>query len=907
MNRASRADKSKTAELLDRELLLRLPPALIAFPLVWVVLIFSGAGITPTTLPRTAQILLLAWFVLLSLGRAVLIPGFEYLHRKGRLWPTLFSAGAWLTAASWGISSAWVLWQRPPLDDVLVLLIALTGLSLGAAVSLAPRPMIALVYLLLIFAPSAAVVTQTLASPDSAAIGVMLGLLVAFIIIQNLTQYRLFRQQIEDRKARNSARHFYTALAGINALAVARLTLEDLASGSCRLLTEHSHMRLTFIAIPDAEGDAIRIVGASGEARDYVKTLSLSQNPKLVNGQGPIARALREGRIVRFSSLRPNPGIEPRLRRGETHGLRDMIALPIISAGETVAVLAVYSEARDPFTPELVDLLEAATREIGAAISARHQHEAIQQAGLTDPLTGLANRERLTRLLNAQARRKEPLNLGLILLDIRNFSDINHALGREYGDRILREISLRLARQTDAAGLLARFGADKFALLSMDIESPDALVDLAQTLLGTIAEPIPTLDRGDSLRLSASAGLAFASRTAPKASHDLLEQAEQALRLSREAGGGWRFFAPSLNESVSRRFGIRRELPEALAAGRLGFHFQPVVDLEQKRVVGFETLARWTRGNTLQTADQFIDVLEEDPVLSRRLLMAAIGKAAEFYPLLRAQGIEVDISVNISARELFAPDLLEAITTAWGRPEWEGLGLELLETVGLADIPRATRILAELREHGAYIALDDFGTGYASLAYANALPIESLKLDRSFCDNLTHSVLSFATLVATLDYATFERRSVVAEGIESPTTAIFWRALGGTRIQGNVFSRPLPATEALRYARDFQLPPRIARARTLLVQHRPLLLGPAWAANRLRQTSDMNINGSVYLDWARGPGRAWMQSTTTHEYHMLRNRIAVVRPDELDKDERERLVEAFTQATVEFALHIGGD
>ncbi|GEM_PF-5676050 len=907
LNRTLRADKSKTAELLDRELLLRLPPALIAFPLVWAVLIFIGVGITPATLPRTVQVLLLAWFLLLSLGRASLILWFERLHHKDWLWPVLFGAGAWLTAASWGIPSGWVLWQHPPVDDMLVLLIALTGLSLGAAVSLAPRPTIALVYLLLIFTPSAAAIAHTLSLPNSVAVEVMLGLLVAFIIIQNFSQYRLFRQQIEDRKARDSARHFYTALAGINALAVARLTLEDLASGSCRLLTEHSHMRLAFIAIANTRGDAIRIVGASGDALDYIKTLSLSRRPDRAGGGGPIVRALQEGRVVRSSSLKPNPELESRLHRSENHGLRDMIALPIASGGKIVAVLAVYSGARDAFTPELVSLLEAATREIGAAISARHQYEAMQQASLTDPLTGLANRERLTRLLQAQIRRREPLNLGLILLDIRNFSDINHALGREHGDRILREISLRLARKTDTVGLLFRSGANAFALLSMDIESPDALVDLAQTLLGTIAEPVSVPDQGDSLHLTASAGLAFASRTTPEAGYTLLEQAEQALHLSREAGGGWRFFAPDLNASAYRRFSIRRELPKALAAGRLGFHFQPVVDLEQERVVGFETLARWTRDNTLHSANQFIDVVEEDPVLSRTLLITSIGAAAKFYSLLRAQGIEADISVNISARELFAPDLIEAITTAWGRPEWEGLSLELLETVGLADIPRAARILTELRACGACIALDDFGTGYASLAYANAMPIESLKLDRSFCINLTRSVFSFATLVATLDYATFEQRSVVAEGIESPAAAIFWRALGGTKIQGNLFSHPLPATEALHYARNFQLSPRIARARRLLVQHRPLLLGPAWANSHLWQTSTVNINGSVYLDWARGPGRAWMQSGAAHDYHTLRNRIAIVRPGELSEAERERLVEAFTQATVELALHIGGD
>ncbi|KUL37640.1 putative bifunctional diguanylate cyclase/phosphodiesterase [Actinoplanes awajinensis] len=400
-----------------------------------------------------------------------------------------------------------------------------------------------------------------------------------------------------------------------------------------------------------------------------------------------------------------------------------------------------------------------------------------------DALTGLANRDLFFEQLAHPAVRDRPHSLLLCSLD--GFKEVNDAYGHPVGDEVLRQLAGRLLLFAPEAVLVARLGGDEFGLLLTD---PGQGAELAARVLETIAGvPVTVDDR--RIHLTASAGLAEAvPGNLPTA---VLGDADLALRAAKQAGGACLArFDETLRAEQNERARIAAGLRQALADGSLFLHYQPVVDPMTGRMTGAEALMRWRHDGELIPPVVFIPVAEQTGLIGQLGVLAlreACARAAGWY---RRDGVYV--TVNVSTYQLRDPDFADTvlgILAETGMPP-AGLVLEITESVLIdaADTP----VLGRLREHGVRIAIDDFGTGYSSLAYLHELPVDILKIDRSFIsrhqDPPSPREISFTRAI--LDLAHSRDLVTVAEGVETEAQARLLRELRCDLVQGYHFGRP---------------------------------------------------------------------------------------------------------------------
>ncbi|RKQ92289.1 PAS domain S-box-containing protein/diguanylate cyclase (GGDEF)-like protein [Solirubrobacter pauli] len=418
------------------------------------------------------------------------------------------------------------------------------------------------------------------------------------------------------------------------------------------------------------------------------------------------------------------------------------------------------------------------------AFEAQLTHQAFH-----DPVTGLANRELFVRRVRqaiSQARRSGH-TLAVLFLDLDDFKLVNDSLGHATGDEILVEVGRRLDGGVRGVDTAARFGGDEFALLLEDVDS-HAAAEAARRILDLLATPIRT--GGRELTLRASLGVSVAQGADPRDAEDLLRDADAAMyHAKRDGHGGYRLFEPAMHADVLARLELRTDLQRAIDAGELELHYQPVVRLVDGATTGFEALMRWRHPERgLISPADFIPIAEETG------LIVPMGRWAllEATSHLRALGSLYRMNVNLSAKQLQDPELVYDVRAAIEGIDPRRLTLELTESIVMEDTGHAVAQLTALKALGVRLALDDFGTGYSSLGYLSRLPVDVLKLDRTFlaCDepNLIAAVVGLGQALA-LD--------VVAEGIEEEEQWRTLRELGCHYGQGFLFSKPLSAADSL--------------------------------------------------------------------------------------------------------------
>ena len=424
------------------------------------------------------------------------------------------------------------------------------------------------------------------------------------------------------------------------------------------------------------------------------------------------------------------------------------------------------------------------------------QRERIFYLARYDALTGLPNRmlfhERLGQAVE-QARRDQQ-GLALALIDVERFKAINDSLGKQVGDRVLQELGVRLQNAAGDIQRVARLGSDLFGLLFGPIADAEELARRIEAgARALFSAPIQL--GGRELRIAAKAGLAVFPGDGADADA-LLRNAEAALKRAKQTGERFLFYAPEINARVSEQVDLEHRLRKAVEQGELFLHFQPKFDLATRRLVGVEALMRW-RGpeGTLVSPAKFVSVLEQTGLIfeaGQQVLAAARRTHADW----KARGLNAPrIAVNVSALQLrrksFVADVCEALGDMGA--DGGGVDLELTESLLMHDVDESIRKLRALRERGLRMALDDFGTGYSSLAYLAKLPLDTLKIDRSFVHGMTeHSdTTTIITTIITLSQAL--RLKVVAEGVETEQQAELLRRFRCDQVQGFLFSPPLPA------------------------------------------------------------------------------------------------------------------
>lgn len=414
-----------------------------------------------------------------------------------------------------------------------------------------------------------------------------------------------------------------------------------------------------------------------------------------------------------------------------------------------------------------------------------------------DALTGLANRNLLGDRIGQALLRAERADtqLAVMMLDLDRFKRINDGLGHADGDRLLQEMAARLTRTVRAEDTVARLGGDEFVVVAPSIASETDAAGLARKILDAVSRITPL--SGHEMQVTASLGITLYPRDGASVA-ELLKNADLAMYRAKELQrGSFQFYSPELNRRVLERLELENGLRRALDQEELELHFQPKTDLHNGRITGAEALIRWRhplRG--LIMPDAFIPLAEESG------LIVPIGEwvirnACRQLGIWRAQGhAGLGIAINVSARQ-FADETLPrtlAASLAHHGIEAQALTVEVTESAMMADPERAIRILDALAQLGVGVSLDDFGTGYSNLGYLKRFPISSIKIDRSFIEDITNpDGTAIPLMVIALGRSLGLK--VVAEGVETAEQADLLRLHGCDEMQGFLFSPPVPADD----------------------------------------------------------------------------------------------------------------
>jgi diguanylate cyclase (GGDEF)-like protein/PAS domain S-box-containing protein len=428
-------------------------------------------------------------------------------------------------------------------------------------------------------------------------------------------------------------------------------------------------------------------------------------------------------------------------------------------------------------------------------ISERKAHtDALEYQALHDALTGLPNRslfgDRLRQALLA-ARRNQKM-FGVLLLDLDRFKDINDALGHDRGDSLLQEVTARLRGVLRATDTIARLGGDEFAVLTTDAKHPEDVVGTARKILASLEGPFAIADQ--MVETGASIGIAMYPVHGDDPS-TLLRRADVAMYVAKRSGGGSALYQPEQEAQTLRRSGLAGELRRSIPQGELVLHYQPQITLATGAIQTVEALVRWQHPREgLMPPDRFIPMAEETGIihpLTAWVIDAALTQLCRWL----ADGIDVSVSLNVSPRNIEDHSLEEMVARALGNFKVEASRLTLEITEGVAMAAAAAKALHRLHEIGVRLALDDFGTGYSSLLYLMRLPVNEIKIDRSFVSGLASDTDSAAIVRSAVGLGHNLGLRVVAEGLQDRQAETILIEAGCDAAQGFLVGRPVDEVE----------------------------------------------------------------------------------------------------------------
>lgn len=412
-----------------------------------------------------------------------------------------------------------------------------------------------------------------------------------------------------------------------------------------------------------------------------------------------------------------------------------------------------------------------------------------------DPLTGLANRRRLIEELESTVYGTGDQDCAVLMIDLDRFKEINDSFGHSVGDDLLCLVGPRLAQALAPGDLLARMGGDEFAVLLPGADAARAREVAAE--IGAALRDEFVLD-GMPLHVDASIGIALC----PDHGRDrslLLARADTAMYVAKRGRHGFEIWAPDGTPATRDRLQTLEQLRTALDNDELDVHYQPKLDLPSGDVIGVEALVRWNHPDRgLLYPDVFLP-LAEQAGLMRRLALRVLERSLRDLREWREQGLELSMAVNLSVsnlQDVALPDQVGLLLDSFGLPA-AALTLEITEDVLMADAARSQQVMAGLRRLGVRLSIDDYGTGYSSLSYLRALPVDELKLDRSFVSHLTSDERAAAIVRSTLQLSRDLGMSMVVEGVEDAATLASLRAWGCDVAQGYHIARPMPAEKFL--------------------------------------------------------------------------------------------------------------
>jgi diguanylate cyclase (GGDEF)-like protein len=474
--------------------------------------------------------------------------------------------------------------------------------------------------------------------------------------------------------------------------------------------------------------------------------------------------------------------------------IRSAISVPVHEHGTVAGSLTVASgDPKREFGARECELLLAYARQASLALAAARTVDTMRHA-FNDSLTGLANRALfLDRLDQALARaQRARRSVTVLYLDVDRFKLVNDSLGHVTGDALLVAVADRIKRAVRGAETVARLGGDEFAVLLEDASEDDA-VQVADRIREALAAPLQVNDR--EVTVTASIGIAAGNGAAD----ELVRDADVAMYRAKAAGKGrYQVFEPSMHADAVARLELEADIERAVAREEFVVHYQPIVGLDDGRILGVEALARWQHPERgLIPPSEFIPVAEETGLIVPigELVLRAACRQVALWQAELGDGQPLAISVNVAAGQLAQATFIDTVRAAIddARLAAGTLLLELTETVIMQDTDASIAQLRSLKELNVRIAVDDFGTGYSSLRYLQRFPIDILKIAKPFVDGVADDGDEAIMARTVVDLSRNLGLATIAEGIEHEEQAAALRDLGCSLGQGFLYSRPLPA------------------------------------------------------------------------------------------------------------------
>ena len=542
----------------------------------------------------------------------------------------------------------------------------------------------------------------------------------------------------------------------------------------------------------DDDGERLIMVAAVGMATEAIGARGM---PLSLSESEGAAHTLRTGEPTIVEDMATETRFEPSptLRR---LGVVSSLSVPIEGHDQPFGVLNVAHSEPRAFAADEIEFLTAIATLIIIAVERDREEQVTRHASLHDPLTGLPNRTlALDRLAHALARRgRERIDVAVFVLDVDGFKLINDSLGHAAGDEVLLALAPRLNDAVRTTDSIARLGGDEFVVICTDIDGSRGATDVAGRLAAAVSRPLALSSGEHFFTVSIGGTLAAHVRDTPES---LLGDADAAMYRAKARGrGGYELFDEAMRTTLIARVRTETELRRALDRGELDVYYQPVIDLATGRPSSTEALVRWQHPERgLLGPREFIPLAEETGLIALLGLHVLEHACRQTAAWQRDIDPALGVSVNVSGRQALNP-LLPAQVAAIA--EHSGLrpgtlALEITETVLMEEADSQSSVLDSLQEHGLSLVLDDFGTGYSSLSRLKRLPLDVLKIDRSFVAGIEHNADDRAIVKATIDMAHAVGLTVVAEGVETREQEQQLRELGCDRAQGYLYARPQPA------------------------------------------------------------------------------------------------------------------
>ncbi len=603
------------------------------------------------------------------------------------------------------------------------------------------------------------------------------------LVLEDVTERRAQREKIE-RLTR-----VHALLSGTNAAIVRIRERNELFLETCRIAVSAGGFAVARVVELDAAGRG-RVAAAIDTNPQAFERVVEAYNRDPRGAQGILALAIQTGEAQVSNDAANDPRLPSRKWGGG--GSYSLAVLPLKVEGRTTGVIVLRSREAGRFDAEEMKLLGELAGDISFALDHIEKEHRLNYLALYDSLTGLANRTLLVERMESsiQAATQSGAKFALGIIDLERLRTVNESLGRQTGDALIKAVAERFVRAAGKAEV-ARIGADQFVVMLPAVKGRSEAERMAQAMVRECFGEAFAVE-GNELRVAAKAGVAMCPKDGRDA-ETLLRHAELALRRGKRTGDPLTFFALEMVVRSAGTLTLENKLRKALEAGEFVLHYQPKVGSLSSRITGVEALIRWESAELgLVPPMQFIPLMEETGLILP-VGEWALARAVADHRRWVGMGLAAPrVAVNVSAVQLRRNDFsatLEAALAAGAVPM--GLDLELTESLIMEDIEGNVRKLKKARDLGASIAIDDFGTGYSSLAYLAKLPVQALKIDRSFVVTMLQDADTMALVQTVISLAHSLRLKVVAEGVDEEAQARVLRLLRCDEMQGFLFAKPL--------------------------------------------------------------------------------------------------------------------